>query len=340
MDLIQAAVIGLGQSGIMLDLDPARDQIWTHCVGIDTHKDFCLSSVVDHDKTRKEIVLNKINQKAKIAFFSNTQDMINKTEPVLVSICTPTKYHLETVKQITKSPNLKYIFCEKPMGSSVEEAEAIISICKENEIVLATNYMRRWDKRYIEIKEIIAKQKYGKLLAINANGATALFTSASHLIDLMCYFAGKVKEVSGVLQTNYIRNVHDTKDPGANAFFRFENGTTGHLKASSKDPQHYMFELDMLFEKGRVEIRNDGEKIIISEFRNNNTSSGSDYLALKEEEKKTISNERMLDALTDIIGCKLPTHPKSNGNNALEVQKIIRAITNSSNDCGVFKEIG
>jgi len=341
VELIRAAVIGLGQSGIMLDLDPARKEIWTHCVSIDLHKSLTIDAVVDEDKEKEKILLEKLGQQKKIAYYTDTKKMVEEINPNFVSVCAPTGNHLQIIKELSQAPELKYIFCEKPVGLSVDQTKEIISICNERQIILGTNYMRRWESKYIKIKESIAKQELGKLLAINANGATALYTSASHLIDLMVYFSGPIEEVSGVLQTDYVRDVHGTEDPGANAFFRFKNGATGHLKASSKDPQHYMFELDILFEEGRIEIKRDGEEILISDFKYSNASSGSDYMRLEKREQETYRSERMLDALSDIIECKFSySEPKSNGDNALEVQKTIKAIIDSSNEGGIFKKIG
>ncbi len=339
MNKIKAAVIGLGNSGIKLDLDGARKEIWTHSVAIQKHKNLNLLATVDKIECKKEL-FEKLGISSETIFYKDINEMIKEINPEFVSICTPAGSHLDIVKKITKGSNLKYIFCEKPVGISVKETEEIITICKNKKVILGTNYMRRWEDKYINIKEKILNKEYGNLLAINANGATALYTSASHLIDLMIYFSGQVSEVSGILQTNYIREVHGHKDFGANAFLKFKSGVTGHLKAVSKSPKFYMFEVDLLFEEGRIEIRNDGEKIIESRFTSNKSNSGSDFMALEEEENKVYSNERMLSALTDITNTTHPSLPRSNGENALEVQKVIETIIESSNKKGVFKKIG
>ena len=101
-----------------------------------------------------------------------------------------------------------------------------------------------------------------------------------------------------------------------------------------------MFEIDMLFEKGRIEIRKDGEEIIESKFKNKESSSGSGFMVLEKEKYKVSKNERLLNALTDIIKNPYPSDPQSSGKNALEVQKIIEAIFKSSKQKEVFKKIG
>jgi len=339
MSKIKAAVIGLGKSGLTLDLDSARKEIWTHSLAIKEHKKLDLVAVVDEVGCERDS-LKKIGITKKTIFFKDSEQMIKEIDPEFVSICTPANTHLDIVKKLNKCSSLKYIYCEKPVGISAKETKEIIAICKNRNIILGTNYMRRWEKKYIDVREKILRKEYGNLLAINANGATALYTSASHLIDLMIYFSGKVSEVSGKLQTDYIREVHGNEDFGANAFLKFENGATGHLKATSKGPEFYMFEIDILFEEGRIEIKNDGNEIIESKFVNKKSNSGSGFMTLEEVPNKITNNERLLSALTDITNTTHPSLPKSNGENALEVQKVIQTIIESSNKGGVFKKIG
>ena len=70
------------------------------------------------------------------------------------------------------------------------------------------------------------------------------------------------------------------------------------------------------------------------------SNSGSDYMSLVKNERKIQNNQRLLDAISDITDCKFPCKPISNGDNALEVQKIIKGIMKSSDLKGAFEKIG
>ena len=61
-----------------------------------------------------------------------------------------------------------------------------------------------------------------------------MLTSASHHIDLMVYFGGKIEWLVGDVQTDYIRNVFGVLDPGGVALLKFKNGYFGFLKSTSK----------------------------------------------------------------------------------------------------------
>ena len=337
MKKIKSLVIGLGQSGFDLDLDPKRKIIWTHCKAINKHKNLDLCGAIDSDHSKGFHIKKKF--KDKVLFSSNLEECLNEIKPEFISICTPTNTHLDLVKKLSKFKGIKYIFCEKPLGTNTKEAQEIISLCKESKIILATNYMRRWDKKYLWIKDKIESKSLGNLISINAYGTTAMYTSSSHLIDLILFYGGSVEKVSGYLQKDFVRKVHGKKDPGANAFIKFTNGVTCHLAAKSKTPSHYMFEIDLIFQEGRIVIKNDGKSLEFFTFKETNFS-GTGYMGLSKKKINIKDNERMLDAITDIISCKYgESLPKSSGKNALDVHELIRAINKSSLKNGNFYKI-
>ncbi|TFB11124.1 Gfo/Idh/MocA family oxidoreductase, partial [Candidatus Marinimicrobia bacterium MT.SAG.3] len=260
------------------------------------------------------------------------KDMLIEEDLDIISICAPTEYHSEILGEIVTRRSVKAIFCEKPMSHNDNIARKMVDLCKDHGIILAVNYMRRWDKRNLAIKEIIEKEELGNLLSISAYGATAMLTSASHLIDLVLFFAGEPLWICGDIQTDFIRKVHGKDDPGGMAFIKFENGIYAFLKCTSKDPIYYMFELDLLFSEGRITIADDGRNYMQYKFDDIVTSSGSGYKSLVETAAKWDSgkNERMLNAIDDIIDCiENNGTPKSNGSNAVDVLKVIGLVQKS-----------
>ena len=255
--------------------------------------------------------------------------MVENKEIDIVSICTPTSTHLEIVRNLTKSKPPKAIFIEKPMGQNLSEANQISDLCNNNGIVLAVNYMRRWEKKYQIAKKNIDTKKYGDLQSISAYGSTALLMSTSHLIDLCIQFGGEIEWIIGGLQTDYVRKVNGENDPGGYAFVKYKNGVCAYIKGTSRDPSYSMFEIDLLFSEGRLTISDDGRKWNEWSFRSKETSSGSGYKILEKlpNNQDLIENERMLDAISDIIKCiENSQNPKSNGFNAIEVHRIIEGI--------------
>ena len=327
--MINCAIIGLGQIGYKIDQDPLRNIIWSHAKTYFTHDKVNFVAVSDINE-KNYIDFNQYYNG--IDFCNNYVSMISEYDIDIVSICTPNNTHYEIIRDILQHHQPKAIFLEKPMGSNLSEGKSIIELCEKKGVVLAINYMRRWEEKYIYIKKIIDEKKYGELKSITAFGCTSLLTSTSHLIDLFLYFGGKVDWIIGELQEDYIRNVNGVNDPGGIAFTKFSNNGYGYIKGTSIDSKHYMFELDLLFANGRIRISDDGRSISEWSFYENNTSTGSGYMNLQRipNDNFFVQNERMISAVDDIIFCiNNKSKPKSNGYNALDVHKFIDAIKNS-----------
>ena len=334
--MYKACVIGIGQIGYTIDSNPTREFIWSHTKAYKHHPIVDLVAVSDPDNGMCDD-FNKDYPQVKT--YSNHLEMFNKNDIQIVSICAPTLFHLSIVKEVADYSSIRALFIEKPVGNSLEESTEIQKICDANNIILASNYMRRWDHKYQYIKEVIESRRLGNLQTIVAYGATSLLTSASHLVDLMLFFGGKTKWVIGELQEDYVRKVNDIQDHGGVAFIGFINGGHGFLKATSKNDENFMLELDILFEDGRVTIGeswddNDQSILNIMKFQPRSSDPNGLYKTLKTiSDKNTLtSNERMIDAISDIIDCieSDNNNPASNGRTAVAVHKIIRDIKQSS----------
>lgn len=328
--MYNAVIIGLGQIAYIIDEDPLREEIWTHFKAYNQHSKVSLAAVCDNDQEKLEHFVKSNNP---VPSYLDYNLMLQDIQCDIASVCVPTRYHLKIVSDLVKNKSVKALFCEKPMGSNLREAKAINDLCKDNGVILAVNYMRRWDKKYNLIKEYIDNSIYGKLQSIVAYGTTALTMSTSHLIDMMLYYGGPIDWLIGDLQSDFVRIVEGNEDKGGMAMIKFKNGSYGYLKGTSKDQYHYMFDIDLLFSEGRIIISNDGKKIQLWSFSNHNSYIASGYKTLKRlpDINFNIKEERMINAVGDIIYCiEHLTEPKSNGNTALKVHEAIEGITNSS----------
>jgi len=335
--MLKAAIVGLGQIGYKIDADPNRNLIWSHAEAYVKHPKIDLHSVSDFNKSQyNDFKLLYPN----VPFFQNYMEMVNEIEFDLISICTPTPTHLDLIKNIISIRPPKAFLIEKPMGSNLEEAIEISNICKDREIVLAVNYMRRWDNAYISVSEMIKKQKFGSLQTITVYGSTALLTSTSHLIDLMIYFGGNVDWLVGDLQKGYVRKSFGNLDPGGLAFIKFKEGHYGFLKGTSKNDKNIMFEIELLFDNGRIRVsepwlEDDKSIIKVQVFSPRIINDANSYYRL-EDYNPTESyekNERMLDSISDILNCiDTANTPYSSSNNSLLVHKIVKSIKYSSDN--------
>ena len=57
--------------------------------------------------------------------------MFSTVAPEIVSICTPPESHRELVDAALASSSVRAIWCEKPLSTSLDEAEAMVAACRE-----------------------------------------------------------------------------------------------------------------------------------------------------------------------------------------------------------------
>ena len=158
-----------------------------------------------------------------------------------VYIGSPANMHLEQAIACAKAK--KHVFCEKPLGMTVPEAEKMIKICREEGVLLGTGLMMRFQSQHQEALKMIAEGKLGKPVYGRAQlscwyppidgawrqdpvtgGGGSLMDMGSHCIDLLEMFFGKVKSVSCFINNSV--HSYKSEDSAVVALF-FENGAMG-----------------------------------------------------------------------------------------------------------------
>ncbi len=155
-----------------------------------------------------------------------------------VYIATPAGLHSSQVQTCAKAG--KHVLCEKPLGMTVAEAEAMIETCRQKAVKLGCALMMRFVTQHAEALKLIREGRLGKPTYARAQlscwyppikgawrqdpatgGGGALIDMGGHCIDLLEMFFGKVIRVSCF--ANNI--VHDYKsEDSAVAMLFFENG--------------------------------------------------------------------------------------------------------------------
>ncbi|MBR3934815.1 MAG: Gfo/Idh/MocA family oxidoreductase [Clostridia bacterium] len=97
--------------------------------------------------------------------YSEGYDLIENADLDIIDICLPTYLHSEyAIKAMEK---VKYLFVEKPVSLTNQQADAMLSKANETGCnVQIGQVIRFWDE-YVKLKEIIDSGIYGKV--INAN---------------------------------------------------------------------------------------------------------------------------------------------------------------------------
>jgi predicted dehydrogenase len=150
MKEISFAVIGSGFMGDVL-ATAASELPYAKCVGS-----------ADVDLSRAQTLVGRHGGKA----YKDYHDMLDKEKPEVVFIATPEPYHLEPVK--VAAEHGAQIFLEKPMATSLADADAINQSCKDANVKLMIGYILRFEISYAMIQSAVAEGSIGKFLSAYA----------------------------------------------------------------------------------------------------------------------------------------------------------------------------
>ena len=224
-----------------------------------------------------------------ICYFDNYDDFL-KSDIDCIFISSVNSQHYEQVIKAAEAG--KHILCEKPIAMNSKQAAEMVKTCKQNNVLLAVNFVHRLHPQVIKAKELIKNQKIGKLVSINASfnldfppsnnfrfnkqlsGGGALRDLGSHLLDLLRFFGGEITEINGYMDNIIYK--YDVED-FASALVRFENGSYGYFKVSFNTKKAF----------NRVEILGHTGAIGIENFIGMKGTSSKLTIQLEDEAKKS-----------------------------------------------------
>src|SRR5260370_29734505 len=189
-----------------------------------------------------------------IAGFTDYRQMVEQTHPDLVAVVVPTHLHFEVASYLLDQGN--NVLLEKPMTSSIEEAEALIQLASIRGAKLAIRHIERFNPAVIEVKRHLIAGELGQMFHLHARRLGPLpprirdvgvtLDLATHDIDVMRYLAdAEVEHVYSETQ-RYIHTSHEDLLLGV---LRFTNQAIGMLDVNWLTPTKVR-ELSITGEKG------------------------------------------------------------------------------------------
>jgi len=253
--MLRAGVIGCRPVGVY------------HAAGIVDSEQAQLVAACDFDRqTLDDFIAQWPDEK--ITAHTNHRDMLADEKLDLVTIATSDHRHADLVVDASEA-GVKGIFCEKPLATTLADADRMIAACKANDTILSVDHTRRFQPLWRRAKELVVEGKIGNLQYIVATftGPRAmLFRNGTHLLDVICYFAdSKPVWLVAELEQGYEDyseyrgdGGHDpATEPGANAYIHFENGVKGFYIGGSKNTTPFTEQAEIVGSTGRIVVAND-----------------------------------------------------------------------------------
>ena len=175
-------------------------------------------------------------------YYTNVEALLADEEVNAVYVATPPNVHAELTEQAARAG--KHVLCEKPMAMTVAECRRMIQVCRDHGVQLMIAYYRRFFPVVIKMKEVVEAGVIGRpvraraavadyytpradgerkwLTEKNTAGGGFLTDVATHRLDLLAFFLGKVREVAAFVDTQHFD--FDVDDASV-LVMRFDNGT-------------------------------------------------------------------------------------------------------------------
>lgn len=189
--------------------------------------------------------------------FNSIKDAIDKIGKLNVIISTPDKMHfnhiMETLKHDTSG-----ILAEKPIALKLSEANQIKNEVIHKGIKFEVNYFRRFLPSYINIRNNIRDQKYGKFIFGRGIYDKGLKHNGSHLLNLLLFFFGEAN-INAVMS----RKKCSLEDDANYSFeLEFPELSDGRFIVQYGDSSIFtIFELELYFSNKVIKIVDFGRKI-------------------------------------------------------------------------------
>ena len=158
---VNVAVVGLGFMGVThlrAYLDNPAARIVAVCDAVRLPVNGVLQGVAGNIKKSDDINLGP-----DVKVFRKLDELLADPEIELVDLCTPTPLHPEQAIAALKAG--KHVLCEKPLARTSAAAREILAVAEKSRGMLMPAMCMRFWPGWSWLKQMVAEQKYGKVLA-------------------------------------------------------------------------------------------------------------------------------------------------------------------------------
>lgn len=206
-------------------------------------------------------------------YYEDYRAMLESAQPDLLSIATSDHAHADiAVEGALGSP--RAILCEKPIATTLADADRMIAACSDNKTLLSVEHTRRWDPTFLRARQLIQSGELGPLRTMVAemfSPRAMLMRNGIHVIDLFSFFADTEVQpqwVVGELEEGF--ETHGSysgdggrdpdQDPSASAYIRYDKGLRVFLNIYKTAMPGW--QMQVTCDAGRLELSDRSARVI------------------------------------------------------------------------------
>jgi len=201
----------------------------------------------------------------------SVEELIDSVDAVFVT--TPNTQHTELAVAAVGAG--KHVFCEKPMATSIADAQRVLDATSEQKTVFQVGHNRRFAPVYAKLKVLLTnsdgphsahvKMNRGELIKpvwVGDPSVTGgfLFETTIHMFDMMRFLFGEVSSLDAVGSTHEYPEVDDFS-----VLFRFESGVHATMASSADASWLFPFERVEVFCHHRTLTTREMETLTVSD---------------------------------------------------------------------------
>lgn len=212
----------------------------------------------------------KVGEREKCKWTTDYKELLRDPDVDLVDIVTSSGSHASITREGLQAG--KHVLVEKPMAMTSSEADELLALAKAKGLMLGVVSQRRFEDQHEAVKKVVDSGGIGKLLLVEvscpyyrdqayydsadwrgkiATDGGAIMNQGIHSVDLMLWFAGPAKTVTGKTATQTHRM--EAEDL-ALAIVTFENGAFGTIMASTSIQPGFTPCLNLYGDKGSIKL--------------------------------------------------------------------------------------
>ncbi len=194
---------------------------------------------------RRELAEERAQQLGAEVVATNYRQVLARDDVDAVDICLP--HHLHAEVAIAAAEAGKHVLVEKPIATTLEEADAMIAAAKKVGVVLMVAHNERYMPVYRKAKELVEQGVLGRIFLARADhnqfvrinerhwlwhkataGGGVLIGSGIHRVDILRWLVGEIVRVWHQ-QVIVPERFSDEVEAASVTLFEFANGAIGEL---------------------------------------------------------------------------------------------------------------
>ena len=283
-----------------------------------------LVAVADPNQEQGKLIAEKFG----VVWYKDYNEILDIVDAV--SIAVPTAFHRQVAEDCAKK-NV-HILVEKPLAGNAVQAQEIINLARENNVVLSVGHVERHNAVVAHAKENIVNGNWGEILTISArrfsnfpariHDVGVLFDLTIHDVDVICHLINDDVESVYALGGKSKNEIHEDH---VALLMHFKGGQIGLCETNWLTPMKVR-DLSITTDKCHVSIDYLEQKINRFSSDYGDIEAGNLYKPPMNVVKSTISPEggeplvkELEDFLISIINEKEPFVPGKDGLSAVKI---------------------